>query len=262
MRPADSGSRPNSARLIASCPAPRRPTRPSTSPRRTCRLSGPALPLAASSSSSTDRRRARRHGGAPWPRRTERLADDQAHQLGFGAGARDVCAWPTSAPSRITAARSEMRHHLVEPVRHVDHRHALRAQAAQHARTGARRRSSAGWPRARRAPAARACTSSARPMASSDFSARVSENTRRRGVDVAAHARHHAARRGVGRAPVDQAEAARVAHAQADVLGHRHPLDQAEVLVDEGDRLALPVAAAPFGSAAGHRSGSRRWSIG
>jgi hypothetical protein len=46
-------------------------------------------------------------------------------------------------------------------------------------------------------------------------------------------------------APVGDAETARITHAQANVLGHRHPLHQPQVLVDERDRLPAPVAAAP-----------------
>ena len=44
------------------------------------------------------------------------------------------------------------------------------------------------------------------------------------------------------RAPVDEAAPARIAGRERDVLGDRHPFDQAEVLVDEGDRLVLAEA--------------------
>ena len=44
------------------------------------------------------------------------------------------------------------------------------------------------------------------------------------------------------RPPVDQAAAPRIAEREADVLGHRHPVDQAEVLMDEGNRQAAQRA--------------------
>ena len=50
------------------------------------------------------------------------------------------------------------------------------------------------------------------------------------------------------RLPVDHAAAPRIAERQADVLGDRHPVDQAEVLMDEGDRqarAAMPVTSRP-----------------
>ncbi len=40
-------------------------------------------------------------------------------------------------------------------------------------------------------------------------------------------------------APVDEAGAHRIALREADILGDRHPLDQTEILMDEGDALLL-----------------------
>jgi hypothetical protein len=51
---------------------------------------------------------------------------------------------------------------------------------------------------------------------------------------------------GVGGTPVDETEAPRIAHAERDVLGHRHPFDKAEVLVDERDGLRRTIATAPL----------------
>ncbi len=42
---------------------------------------------------------------------------------------------------------------------------------------------------------------------------------------------------GFGRGPVDAAAPARIAERKGDVFGHAHPVDEAEVLVDEGDLL-------------------------
>ena len=44
------------------------------------------------------------------------------------------------------------------------------------------------------------------------------------------------------RPPVDQAAAPRIAEGEADILGHGHPVDQAEVLVDERNRQATQRA--------------------
>ena len=44
------------------------------------------------------------------------------------------------------------------------------------------------------------------------------------------------------RPPVDQAAAPRIAEREADILGHRHPVDQAEVLMDERNRQAAQRA--------------------
>ena len=43
----------------------------------------------------------------------------------------------------------------------------------------------------------------------------------------------------LGRLPVNQLGAQRKALRQPDILRHRHPFDQAEVLMDEGDALPL-----------------------
>ena len=58
------------------------------------------------------------------------------------------------------------------------------------------------------------------------------------GIDVGAKRVERARGAAARRVLIDQAEAARKAERQADVLGHRHPVDQAEILMDEGDRQA------------------------
>src|SRR6185312_15624136 len=58
------------------------------------------------------------------------------------------------------------------------------------------------------------------------------------GIDVEPQ-RLERARRAPARAfPVDEAEAPRISQREAGVLGHGHPIDEPEVLVDEGNLLA------------------------
>ena len=86
-----------------------------------------------------------------------------------------------------------------------------------------------------------ASAASARAIATSDFSVRLRAWSACRGR-YRRRARPARARRAPRAPPVDQAEAARIAERQADVLGHRHPVDEAEVLMDEGDRQAAQRA--------------------
>ena len=93
------------ARPIASCPAPRSPTRPSTSPRRTVSVTGPALPSTRASSASTVSVPCAAGLGQ---RHVERAADDQLAPARAALACAVMRARPTSLPSRMTAARSEM----------------------------------------------------------------------------------------------------------------------------------------------------------
>ena len=56
------------------------------------------------------------------------------------------------------------------------------------------------------------------------------------GIDVGAERIQRGGGAAARRVLIDHAEAARKAERQADVFGHRHPVDEAEVLMDEGDR--------------------------
>ena len=58
------------------------------------------------------------------------------------------------------------------------------------------------------------------------------------GIDVGAQRVERARGAAARRVLIDQAKAARKAERHADVFGHRHPVDQAEILMDEGDRQA------------------------
>ena len=134
------GASPKSARPICSCPAPRRPTRPTTSP--ACKVERrPARPLRRSCPSSCERASPCRCAGAAEHLRGLAADDRDRHLRGVVSptGAR-----PTSRPSRSTTTVGDLEH-LVEPVRDVDHADAAVAQAAQRRRTGARpRRRKAG----------------------------------------------------------------------------------------------------------------------
>ena len=175
------------------------------------------------------------------------LADDQVHQLGFGGPGGGLHRHQLAVAHHGGAVAQ--RHHLVEPVRHIDQADALVAQAAQHAeqalhvahRQAGRRLVQHQQPGLHFQRAADGQQGFFGP------GEREHPASRR---DVAAHAGHHPAGGGIGRAPVDQAvlpaKQPGVAHAQAHVLGHRHPFHQAQVLVDEGHRLGAAVGAAPL----------------
>ena len=81
-------------------------------------------------------------------------------------------------------------------------------------------------------------TASARPIATSERSAAGSAATRASGSRSLPMMASASRRRLVRTcAPGDQAEArARIAGLERDVLGDRHPVDEAEILMDEGDR--------------------------
>ena len=106
-------------------------------------------------------------------------------------------------------------------------------------------------------------TTSARAMATSDFSVRLRLRTRVVGIDVAADQRERLAARALGARASRSARSGRGQPrrgkpcGEADVLGDRHPFDQAEILMDEGDRLAL-AARRRGGDRARRRSRPRR----
>ena len=70
------------------------------------------------------------------------------------------------------------------------------------------------------------------------FSAREARNAGR-GIEIAADQLQCFRRPGLGRLPVDDAGGHGEALCETDILANRHPLNEAEILMDEGDRLAL-----------------------
>ncbi len=58
-------------------------------------------------------------------------------------------------------------------------------------------------------------------------------------IERASDLRQSGGSRRLGGPPVDEAGFARIADHQGDVLGDRHPVDQTEILMDEGDGLPL-----------------------
>ena len=81
-----------------------------------------------------------------------------------------------------------------------------------------------------------ASAASARAIATSDFSVRLRLWMRTSGIDVSVEHIKGSCGALPRRPPVDQAAAPRIAEGEAYVLGHRHPVDQAEVLMDERNR--------------------------
>ena len=127
--------------------------------------------------------------------------------------------------------------HLVETVRDVDHRDAASAQPTQRreqprhlvgrqARGRLVKDKNLGLGRERAGDRHQRLFGAAQIL-----DARV-------GIDVGAERVQRNRRAAARRVLIDHAEAARKAERHADVFGHRHPVDQAEVLMDEGDRQA------------------------
>ena len=81
------------------------------------------------------------------------------------------------------------------------------------------------------------------------------------GVDVGTDDLEGALGARARRVPVDQAEAARKAEHERDVLGNRHPLDQTKILVDVRDRQATQRVG-DVAAAVGHRAGVERMDAG
>lgn len=174
----------------------------------------------------------------------ERLADDQADQLAFVGVRRGLHRHQLAVAHHGCAVGDG--HHFVEPVRHVEHRHALPAQFAQHAEHAlhiTHRQAGRGLVEHQQARLDFERTADGEQR----FLGPREREHAAAGVDVAAHARHHAACGVVRGGPVDEPEAARVAGAEAHVLGHGHPFDKAQVLVNEGDGLLASVGAPPGG---------------
>ena len=147
------GASPNSARPIASWPAPRRPTRPTISP--ACRVRRDRAGVTGDEAVDLDRRRrAQPPSGGRRP----------ARAVGRRSGGSARAAWcrrrgradqPAVAQHGDLVGELE---HLVQPVRDVDHPRARGRAGCAARRTGARPRRRAGWPRARRARSGRAST--------------------------------------------------------------------------------------------------------
>ena len=96
-----------------------------------------------------------------------------------------------------------------------------------------------------------ASAASALAIATRDFSVRLRLWIRSVGVDVGAERFQRGGGAPARRGPIDQAVAARKTEGETDVLGDGHPIDQAEILMDEGDRQA-PQRIRHVGAAKGH----------
>ena len=183
-----------------------------------------------------------------------RAADDRPDQaLGRRVGgAAGVDHPPVAEDDEAVGDRED----LVEAVRDVDHADALRLELAQHAEEDrdlalrqARRRlvedEDAGVD----------------PEGAGDGDERllgagqVADPEAR--VDVVGDQRQRAPRHRLDGLPVDEAAAAGIALGDGDVLADGHPLDETEVLVDEGDAAAVGVGIVG-GAVEGHGAGVGR----
>ena len=81
---------------------------------------------------------------------------------------------------------------------------------------------------------------SARPIATSERSAAGREEIGRLRIEIAAHDRERL-RGGLAHPPprYEAGPRSRIAGLNRDVLGDRHPFDEAEILVNEGDRQRI-----------------------
>ena len=80
-------------------------------------------------------------------------------------------------------------------------------------------------------------------------------------IDLRAQCIEGAGAEGARRGPIDQPEPARIAEREANVLGNGHPLDQAEILMQEGDRQPAQRVG-DIASAPGHAAGIERMHAG
>ena len=221
---------------MRSWPAPRRPTRPTISDCATAKSTGPAPATVRP-----------RHGEPrllrPRARRrlelVERLADDQGNQL-----LRVGVGHPPFADERSVAQDGDAvgdLEHFVEPVRNVDHADAARLQRPQRVEqpmhlVGRQRRRRLVENEHVGLDAERAGDRDERLLGAAEIA--HAHGRRKRAVDLG----ERGPRGRLGRVPVDEAALARVAGRERDILGDRHPFDETEVLMDEGDRLMLAEA--------------------
>ena len=222
------------ARPTGSCPAPRSPAKPTISPG--CRVNpiGPASAVTSPAPSSsgrpacTGRRRATPNGVRPTISSTNSA----------GCRVRDRPRGDAAAVAHDgdTVGDAE---HLVQPVADIHHATAARPQPVQHGEQAldlGGRQACGGLVQHDRLGGG-----GQRAGDGDDglVGAREVRDPCRR-VDRAADLRQRARRLRGGGGPVHQAEpGARIAGGQGDVLRHAHPLDQAEILVDERDRQAV-----------------------
>jgi hypothetical protein len=170
--------------------------------------------------------------------RVDRTPSDRLDQSGEGDGADRARQRHHAVTEHGHPVRDP--EHLVEAMGHVQHRHALLAQPVESVqeRVDLVRGECRGrlvedddLGRGRHRP--RDCDH--RPLAGCEGADLL------RRIDVAADRAQRVACLHLERPPGDQPTAAGVAHDEAEVLGHRHALDQAEVLVDEVERkLRVP----------------------
>ena len=172
-------------------------------------------------------------------RRPGPSADDALHQL-FGRGMLHAAHPDHQAIAQDRDAVGDAKN-LVEPVADIDHPDAAVAQRAQR---GEQPLDLVGRQRGGRLVQHQELAVDGKRAGDRDQ--RLLGPAQRldagRRVEVARDPRQRLGGEGLDRRPFDQAAPALEAEGERDVLGDRHPFDQAEILVDEGDLLALAKA--------------------
>ena len=180
----------------------------------------------------------------------ERLADDQRDQFIRAWSPRPAVRRPAPRRAARRSGRRSRRPRRDDAKHRSCRRRAPSAAAAR--RTGGATSSAGSEADGSSSTSTSASTLSARAIATSDFSVRVRSRTRMVGSSGQSTWASAARVAASDRAPVDEAPAARIAGRQRDILRDRHPFDETEILMDEGDRLRLAEArgSMPIGLAA------------
>ena len=251
---------PNRARPICSCPAPRRPDQAQ-------HLAGAQRQGDRADVADAGRRARAPSRPAAVCGRTKTCSGGRPTIMRSPARAASSSATGLRADQPAVAQHRHLGRRSRTP-RPADARHrSCRHCAPRSRRSTANRRSTSSAGRLAVGSSSTmisASTASARAIATSDFSVRVRLPTRASGSmspptrgQRLARAPPRACRQSI------RPSAARKAQAHRHVLGDRHPVDQAEILVDEGDRSGArrprPGGAGSAGRGTGSRPRRARW---
>ncbi len=215
---------------MLSCPAPRSPTRPTTSP--ACSAAVDRADVLHGHRLQPETRHA-----FPARRPAKHLrwlaADDQQDRLFRGRLRHEALAGDAAVTQHHHPVRDL--EDLVQPVRDVDHSHATVAQPAQGREQPAHLVGRQARGRLVENEDLRCGRQRARDRHQRFLGPAEALNAHVR-IDVRANDVERRARALPCRAPIHHAETPRIAKGEADVLRNGHPVDQSEILMDERNR--------------------------